>query len=120
MRDLKVLIVEDESIVAMEIESYLKSLGCKVVDVVSDSQDAIVSFKKYDIDAVMMDIFINGDMDGIETALRIKEIKKDVMILFLTANSDDYNIQRAVEADPLVYLSKPFENLLTERSCLPL
>jgi len=109
MTGLKVLIVEDESIVALEIESYLNSLDCKVVDVVSDGLEAVTLCKKYNIDLVMMDIFLDGDIDGIEASLKIKEINKDIMIVFLTANNDNYNIQRAVEVDPLVYLSKPFD-----------
>ncbi len=108
MKDLYILIVEDESIVAMEIEDYIKKLGCGVVDSCSNAQDALCVISEQKVDIVLMDICINGEMDGIETAMRIKQNHPHIEIIFLTAHLDDYNVDRAIEVNPTAYLSKPF------------
>jgi DNA-binding response OmpR family regulator len=105
---LKVLIVEDESVVALEISSYLESLGCEVVDIVASRKDTLKVIEEKSIDLVIMDIFLENKENGIDIALEIKEINKNIIMIFLTANSDNYNINRAIEVEPLVYLSKPF------------
>jgi DNA-binding response OmpR family regulator len=106
---LKVLIVEDESIVAFEISNYLQSLDCEVIEIVSNGLDAIKVVENSHIDLIIMDIFLEGEKNGIDTAWEIKQSYKDIMIMFLTANSNDYNIKKAIEVEPLVYLSKPFD-----------
>jgi DNA-binding response OmpR family regulator len=101
-------VVEDESIVAFEISNYLESLECHVVAMVTNGVEALEVLKNHHIDLVIMDIFLDGNLNGIETALTIKQEDKKVMIIFLTANSDNHNINQAIEVEPLVYLSKPF------------
>ena len=108
MKKMNILIVEDESIVALEIESYLMKLGHNVVDICSNGKDAILAAKTKEIELVMMDICLKGKMDGIETAAVIKQHFPDVSVIFLTAHMEDYNIDRAVAVDPVAYLSKPF------------
>jgi len=108
MENLKVLIVEDESIVAMEIESYLKKIGCQIVGICASSSETFSMLKQYDTDVILMDIYIEGDLDGIETAVKVKKEYPDIQIVFLSANTDTYNIERAVSVDPVSYLSKPF------------
>jgi len=105
---LNVLIVEDESIVAMEIESFLKSLGYRVIDICSNGTDAITVSNAAHIDILLMDICIKGHMDGIETAEKIKADHLRTEVIFLTAHMDDYNVERAIALDPVAYLSKPF------------
>ncbi len=106
---LKVLVVEDESIVAFEISSYLESLDCEVVDIVTNGVDALKRVDESHIDLVLMDIFLEGSKNGIDTALEMRGKYRDIIIIFLTANSDNQNINRAIEVEPLVYLSKPFD-----------
>ena len=108
MSEIKILIVEDESIIAMEIESYINKLGYTVVDICSNASDALNIFKDNMVDIVLMDICIKGDKDGIETAALIKKSHPQTEIIFLTAHMDDYNVERAIELDPVAYLSKPF------------
>jgi len=108
MKNINILIVEDESIVAMELESYIETLGYNVDGICSNSVDTLKTIASKHIDIVMMDICIKGDMDGVETAEIIKKSYPCLEIIFLTAHLDDYNVDRAVKLDPVAYLSKPF------------
>lgn len=108
MREINILIVEDESIVAMELESYIETLEYHVVGTSSNAQDALSIVEGESIDIILMDICIKGDMDGVETAMRIKESHPNIEIIFLTAHLDDYNVDRAIQLNPVAYLSKPF------------
>lgn len=108
MKDIGILIVEDESIVAMELQNYIEKLDYTVVDICSSGNNALEVIAKQKIDIVLMDICIKGDMDGIETAMQIKQGHPHIEVIFLTAHLDDYNVDRAVEVDPTAYLSKPF------------
>ena len=108
MKEINILIVEDESIVAMEIESYIRKLGYIVVDICSNANDAFHSMETHKVDIILMDICIKGTLDGIETAEIVKKQYPKIEIIFLTAHLDDYNVDRAIEIDPTAYLSKPF------------
>ena len=105
---MKIVIVEDESIVAMEIESYLKTLGHQIEGVFSNAKEALEKLDSEHVDLIMMDICIKGEIDGVETAAIVKEKYPQTEIIFLTAHMDDYNIDRAIQIDPVAYLSKPF------------
>ncbi len=102
-----ILIVEDEAIVAMEIESYILQLGCHVVGIASNAHDAYTLAIDKKPDLILMDINIKGKVDGIEAVSKIKA-HRDVFIIYLTAFSDDATIERAVKTAPSAYLSKPF------------
>jgi len=109
MRDVNILIVEDESIVAMEIESYIEKLDYgSVVSICSNAKDAMTTLTKHHINIALLDINIKGDRDGIELANLIRKKYLYVEIIFLTAHLDDYNVDRAIELNPIAYLSKPF------------
>jgi len=105
---MNILIVEDESIVAMEIKNFLSSIGYKVIKCSSNSDDALNEIKNSSIDTIIMDINIKGKLDGIELSEIIKNSNPRIEIIFLTAYKDDYNIDRAVKIDPIAYLGKPF------------
>jgi len=108
MKKINILIVEDESIVAMELESYIGTLGYSVVGTCSNSSDVFKTIANNHIDIIMMDICIKGELDGVETATLIKKSHPHIEIIFLTAHLDDYNVDRAIKVDPTAYLSKPF------------
>lgn len=108
MKEVTVLIVEDESIVAMELESYIGKLGYSVAGISSNGEDALRCMENDCIDIVLMDICLKGDIDGIETAELIKKQHPKTEIIFLTAHMDDYNVDRAIKLNPVAYLSKPF------------
>ena len=102
----KILIVEDEAIVAMEIESYLRKLGYEVIDTCTTADDAYIKAIESDVDMILMDIYLM-EGDGVEASIRIKK-QKDIPIIFLTAHIDKATIERAIEVDPTAYLMKPF------------
>jgi len=102
-----ILIVEDESIVAMEIESYLLSLNYNITAICSTADEAYKKAISNDIDLVLMDIYLI-ESDGIEATIRIKKIKPNLPIIFLSAYMDEETINRAIEVNPEAYLSKPF------------
>ena len=104
---LNVLIVEDESIVALEISRYVESLGYTVVKCVSNSQSALDIVKLNRVDLVLMDVKIKGDTDGISCAKSIKEIR-DIPLIYISAFSDDMTLDRAIQTKPSSYLVKPF------------
>ena len=103
-----ILIVEDENIVAMDIEHGLKRLGYKVSAIVNNGKDAIKEATATKPDLILMDIQIQGDMDGIETADQIQKLL-NIPVIFLTAYADEATLQKAKEVDPYGYLLKPFE-----------
>ena len=104
---IKVLIVEDESLVAMEIESTLKKEGHYVCAVVDSGEEAVNEARKCRPDVVLMDIYLSGSVDGIEACRRIKALG-DIPVVFLTAYSDKKTVDEAIECKPDGYLVKPF------------
>ncbi len=107
MKDIKVLIVENEMIVAMMIKLKLAKMGYCVAGVVSTGEDAIHMVKEKLPDLVLMDIWLKGDMDGVEAAMRIRR-GHNVPIVFLTGDSSQQLRNRAELTNPSGFLYKPF------------
>ncbi|HEY6034027.1 MAG TPA: response regulator [Kofleriaceae bacterium] len=103
-----VLIVEDERLVAKELEIRLHKLGYAVAGIAATSDDAVGIASQHTPDLVLMDIRIRGDRDGIETAA-ILQRQFDVPVVFLTAHSDAATIERAKTVAPVGYLLKPLK-----------
>lgn len=108
MNGQKILIVEDESIVAKDLELTLNHLGYEVVGNCDNGQEAYDVALEKKPDLMLMDIFIKGDIDGIEAASRIKK-DLSVPVVYLTAFSDENTLNRAKETKPHGYLTKPFD-----------
>ena len=104
----KVLVVEDEAIVALDIKNALLKLGYEVVACATNADEAIASITTTLPDIIIMDIHLNHSKDGIETAEAIQKIA-NIPILYLTAFADDETIRRAVNTNPIGYLIKPFK-----------
>ncbi len=105
----KILIAEDENIVALNIKKTLESLGYFISAVVKSGEDAIKQVEKSKPDLILMDIMLKGLTDGIETAEIITK-NFNIPIVFLTALSDEKTIDRAAFTKPYGYLLKPFTN----------
>jgi two-component system cell cycle sensor histidine kinase/response regulator CckA len=101
-----VLIVEDERIVAKDLQQTLNGLGYNAYAIASSAEDAIARASERCPDVVLMDIRIEGSLDGIQTAELLKR-RFDVPVVFLTAHSDDATLERAKRVDPHGYLIKP-------------
>ncbi|MEW6493813.1 MAG: ATP-binding protein [Cyanobacteriota bacterium] len=108
MPNAKLLIVEDEEIVAFDIESTLKDLGYQVLGIVASGEDAIATAARTQPDLVLMDIMLKGSIDGIEAAREIRSLM-NLPVLYLTAYADTTTFERAKETEPFGYLIKPFE-----------
>lgn len=103
-----ILILEDEMIIAKSIKSYIEKIGYKVAGIAQNGQDAISIAKEKKPSLAILDIVIDGDMDGIETAKEF--IKLNIPFLYLTAYGDAKTRQRANENYPLGYIIKPFND----------
>ena len=104
----KILIVEDEVIVAKDIQISLENLGYEVCGHAVSGQDAISLCETKNPDIVLMDIVLNGPLDGIETSEIIRSLF-NLPVIYLTAYSDEATIQKAKITEPFGYIIKPFE-----------
>jgi PAS domain S-box-containing protein len=104
----RLLIVEDERIVARDLAQTLTDLGYAVVGTSATGDDAVAQAHDHQPDLVLMDIRLAGVKDGIQAAAEIRS-ERDIPIIFLTAHSDDDTLRRAKQTGPLGYLIKPFK-----------
>jgi DNA-binding LytR/AlgR family response regulator len=102
-----ILIVEDEFLIAAEIERALRRLGHTPLEPVSTSDEALAVLAREPVELVLMDIHIEGDTDGIATALLVRR-RFAIPVVFLTAQSDPVTFNRAKLAHPYGYILKPF------------
>lgn len=110
MSDTRILLVEDEAVVAMDIEEGLKRLGYKIAGSFSRGEDAVEAVASLKPDLVLMDITLAGEMDGIRTATLIRQ-RHNIPVVYLTAHSDENTLTRALDALPHGYLVKPFSEV---------
>src|SRR5882724_11770423 len=103
----RVMVVEDERIVALHLRQQLIKLGYQVLPAVASGELALRQARELHPDVVLMDIHIEGDMDGIETAARIAA-EFSTPVIYLTAHSEESTLQRARATKPYGYLLKPF------------
>lgn len=108
MADEKILIVEDERILALGLKKKLQKLGFNVTNTVSSGEDAVKSVKENKPDLILMDIVLQGEIDGIDAAKMIINMH-NIPIIYLTAYADDETIERAVKTYPYGYLMKPYK-----------
>jgi PAS domain S-box-containing protein len=104
----RILIVEDEVITALDIRSRLQRAGYDVSAIASTAEEAMERVASGEPDLVLMDIRLNGTMDGIEAAREIR-IRAGTPVVYLTAYADQETLQRAKATEPYGYLLKPFE-----------
>jgi len=104
----KIIIVEDEAIIAKYMKMELEYTGYTVNGIYSNGKDCLEAVKTMDTDVLLMDINLNGPMDGIETAKEILKFKQ-VAIIFMTGFSEALIKKRAMELLPVAFLSKPVE-----------
>ena len=103
-----VLIVEDESVNAAVIEHQLRKLGYSVAGIATSGEEAIEFAQKAKPDVVLMDIQLEGRMDGVEAAIAIRK-EMGIPVVYLTGNSDEQTLERARTTEAFGYLHKPFQ-----------
>ncbi|MGA2142333.1 MAG: response regulator [Brevinematales bacterium] len=104
----RILIVEDEIMIAREIEKELQNLEYETAEIAGSGEEALNEVKKGDIDLILMDIVIKGNQDGIQTAQTIQK-EFDIPVIFLTAYYDDNTRERAKIIEPFGYIIKPVQ-----------
>lgn len=109
MAKAKILIVEDENLVAKDLQNGLKKLGYQVTAVASTGEKAIKEVEENRPDLILMDIMLKGSMSGIEAAKEIKE-RFSLPVIFLTAYADDTIINKAKVTEPYGYIIKPYKD----------
>ena len=105
----RILVVEDEMVISLEITETLRRLGYEVVGQAITGLDAVRLADEKNPDLILMDIRLKGEMDGIEAASRIRG-RYEQPVIFLTAHSDDVTLERAIAVSPSGYLIKPFKD----------
>jgi CheY-like chemotaxis protein len=106
----RIMLVEDEAIIAVDIRARLIKLGYEVPRIVSTGEDAISSAAELKPDLILMDISLRGDILGTEAARKIHDLF-DIPIIFSTAYAGEQIIEKAKMAEPLGYLTKPIEDI---------
>ncbi len=107
MNKVRVLVVDDEPVITMQLEERLTSMGYDVIGRASSGKESVDMAKRLGPDVILMDIVMPGKIDGIDAA-EIIGTEVDIPVIFLTAYSDDKFIDRAKFVDPLGYIIKPY------------
>lgn len=108
MDNVKILVVEDESIIALNIKKKLKSFGYTVPAIVTTGEEAVKMAEITFPDLILMDVRLKGEMDGIDAADEIRK-RFGIPIIFLTSYSDNEVLERAKRTEPYGYIVKPFK-----------
>lgn len=114
-KGIRILIVEDDMIIAANISLQLTKLGYEITGIESRGEEAINHIKANPPDILLMDVNLKGAIDGIQTAKTIQEFT-DVPIIYLTANSDEVTFNKAKETHPRAFITKPFSNIDLQRT----
>ena len=107
MKKKEILIVEDEFVSYMHVKILLEKNGYSTEDICRSGEDAVNRINGSKPDLIIMDIILDGDIDGIEAAKQIRT-RYDIPIIFLTASSDEFTCKRALEVTMAGYIRKPF------------
>jgi DNA-binding LytR/AlgR family response regulator len=110
MHKIRILIVEDEMLIAANIAMQLENYGYEIVGIIPRGEEALKVVANEQPDLVLMDINLKGEMDGIQTAIAMQKIGK-IPVIYLTANTDDAHFNRAKATNPYAFISKPFKKL---------
>src|SRR5580700_856067 len=105
----RILIVEDEGIIAENIASRLLKNGYRAAGIAESSEEALASIPDSKPDLVLMDIHIKGALDGIETTRKLRELF-DIPVIYLTAHSDSQTVDRAKTTGGFGFLTKPIDH----------
>lgn len=112
---IRILIVEDDMIIAANLSLQLTKLGYEVIGIVSGGEEAISNANQNKPDIILMDVNLKGAIDGIDAAIAI-HLQNEIPIIYLTANNDDGTFSRAKETQPYAFISKPFNKLNLQRT----
>jgi DNA-binding LytR/AlgR family response regulator len=112
---VRILVVEDEMIIAAKVSMFLTELGYEVTGIIPRAEEALLHLEENLPDIALLDIRLKGSMDGIALA-QILQRDHRIAVIFLTANTDDATFQQAKAAKPYAFLAKPFKKLDLQRA----
>lgn len=112
---IKLLIVEDEMVIAANISLQLTEMGYEVTGIVPRGEEALVHVRDNPPDIILLDINLKGELDGIETAREMQKMQ-NIPVIYLTANVDDTHFNRAKDTHPYGFIAKPFKKLDLQRA----
>lgn len=107
MPNTRIMIVEDEAILVLDIKNHLENYGYSVPVVVYSGEEAVNRIPEFQPDLVLMDIKLDSEIDGIKTVQEIHD-NAGIPVVFLTAYASDDMLQRAKVTEPYAYILKPF------------
>jgi CheY-like chemotaxis protein len=107
MKGIHILVVEDEQIVAEDLKMTLEVLGYQVIGIVRSGEKAVEIATTENPDLILMDIMLEGEMDGISAASQIRA-DRDIPVIYVTAYADSTLLERAKQTEPYGYIVKPF------------
>jgi len=110
MQEKRILVVEDDAIISELIMWRLKDLGYKNCNFVSSGEEAVEKAKEISPDLILMDVTLEGDLDGIDAIKEIKKFLPGVSFVYLSSHMEDDIIDRALATRPSGYIAKPFED----------
>jgi DNA-binding LytR/AlgR family response regulator len=112
---IKILVVEDEMIIAAKISMLLTNLGYEVTGILPRGEEVILHVQENRPDLILLDIHLKGKLSGIETAALLQQ-QHTIPIIYLTANADDATFNRAKSTKPAAFISKPFKQMDLQRA----
>jgi len=112
----KILVVEDEMIIAANISMQLAEMGHIVLGIIPSGKEALNFIKNEVPDILLIDIQLKGPLDGIDTAQKMQEYNSNIAVIYITANNDEAYFKRAKATHPYAFISKPFKKLDLQRS----
>jgi DNA-binding LytR/AlgR family response regulator len=112
---VKIMVVEDEMIIAAKVGMFLGELGYEVTAMLPGAKEALAHLELHRPDLALLDIQLNGPMDGIALAREVRE-RYQLPVIFLTANADNATFERAKAAQPFAFLQKPFRKMELQRA----
>jgi DNA-binding LytR/AlgR family response regulator len=112
---IKIVVVEDEMIIAAKVAMFLSELGYEVTAILPGAEEALAHLEHHRPDLALLDIQLGGLMDGIDLAQELLN-KHQLPVIFLTANADDLTFERAKAVQPFAFLQKPFRKTELQRT----
>jgi DNA-binding LytR/AlgR family response regulator len=112
---VRLLIVEDEMLIAAKISLQLTKLGYEVTGIVPRGEEALRHVKENRPDIILLDIHLKGQLDGIQTAQAMQEMG-DIPVIYVTANIDEATFNRAKATRPYAFIAKPIKNIDLQRA----
>ncbi len=118
MPDYRVLVVEDEGVVAMNTKLALIGMGFSVLPIAISGPSAIKIASEHKPDVILMDIRLRGEIDGIETTERLRTEGMEMPVIYITAHTDDVTKKRAASTNPSAFLEKPADDKKLKRAIM--